>query len=307
MASDTLVFNEILPTPAGSDMGNRTGEYPGKSSAGNPFADRCNDLSGGGFRPGEHPEPELVRMDILDSRINCGYPMGADVEKEYRAIIDSHEQSPQTEADRKLALEGRTRMLEHYLAAGDSIKVLQTAIETAQLYPEAFSQSRFLKVAADSFLSMNPTFKEMLQNAPPEQIEMYKRMVAATPWELEWSQKASEMMRGFADKVRNPDTHEEGLNEYRRFIAQSEHVNPQDRGDRRMAGRARLELLAHLQRDGADSNEIRQLAVDTFRKYPEYVSHEWMTEVAQLNNFANDAAFVKAYIQAGGDPAALKA
>lgn len=270
------------------------------------FPERCEDTTPGP-KPGEQVSPEVAQMDLLDSRINCGFSMAPSVESDYKNLISEHEQSPQSEEDRKIALEARVRMLEHYMSAGDSIKVMQTGLETAQLYPEAFGEPRFSRVAANAFLQVNPEFKDLLKkNATPEQLEMYQDMARMTPKERAWSERTQQILKEFDEKVENPGTREAGLDEYRRFIANSEYMKPQDRGDRRSAEAGRIGLLGHMIKGGADSKDIVKLLTETITKYPELASAPPFVALINRTDAANDAAWMKAFVAAGGNPATLE-
>lgn len=249
---------------------------------------------------------ELAKMTALDDRVNIGFKMAPSVESEYRNLIASHEQQPQSQSDRDLAIAGRMRMLEHFNAAGDSPKVLQMATETARLYPEVFSQHRFDVIASNNFLTANPEFFELLKNATDEQKAVYQRAARKSDRDVEWLNATRGMMNHYDELMSNPETHDAGLREYWKLVNGSEHQKPQDRGDREVAGKARLRILDHMDKDGVDKAETMQVMIESMTRYPELLAQPRFMSIARNLDAGQNAAWVAAYRNAGGDLSKLQ-
>lgn len=280
-------------------------------------ADGGNNLTAGDVQvfsapPASRPDAdpmvkrELDLMSALDERVNPGHKMMAPVEAQYRSIITSHEQPPQSSSDKYVAIAGRMRMLEHFNAAGDNLNTLAMAIETAKRYPEVLDYSRFSKIAAANFVNVNPEFRKVLANASDDTRALYQRLGQPTPEESKAMSWADGQMIPIDRKFMDPDTRAEGVADYKEFIAGAEHQKPQDRADRKIAMAARMRLVDHMF-DSGDNGATTQAMTELLTKYPEMMVAPRFSAIAKDLGLVNDEAFMRVYRKAGGDVTKLQA
>jgi hypothetical protein len=106
---------------------------------------------------------DLETMNALDLKIPGG-KLPVDVEKEYKRIIDRHEQC-NSPTDRAVALSARIRLLEHQFNAKQREKCVESLTMLMQKYPELCQQMRILAIASEVHAADSEAFMSAYERA----------------------------------------------------------------------------------------------------------------------------------------------
>lgn len=258
-----------------------------------------------GFKADPAYKAELSRMDDLDSKVAFGQRIGADVEKQYRALIGSHEQEPQSEADKSLAIAGRMRMMDAFATSGDRTKLTEMAVETATKYPEVFNHRLFLSMTAGADLQTNPQFKALLDSASPDAKARFAGMSELRESEKKQVAEAVKKMDDLDEYMFDPARVQDGLNAYWNLV--DEHEGPrQTKADRNIASAGRMRIIDQMSSSGADPTTMLETMRASMNMYPELSGYRRFMAIAADAGAINNSGWMTAFTKNGGDVSKLK-
>lgn len=267
-----------------------------------PSAARSGD---GGFQSDPAYKAELAAMDNLDARVNFGQRMSLDVERPYRQLIASHEQDPQSEADKSLAIAGRMRMMDHFSSAGDRTKLTEMAVETATKYPEVFNHRMFLAMTAGADLQNRPPFKALLDQAPADARKRYAEMSELRPSEKEQIDAAVKQMDSIDQTMIDPTNFGDGIESYWSLVGEHEGVR-QTKADRRIAAIGRMRIVDQMFTTGADRESTLETMRTSMNMYPELAGYKHFMAIAADYGAADNAEWMAAFKNNGGNANILR-
>lgn len=258
-----------------------------------------------GFKADPTYKAELGRMDDLDAKVAFGQRMGADVERQYRALIGSHEQEPQSDADKSLAIAGRMRMMDAFANGGDRNKLAEMAVETATKYPEVFNSRLFLSMTAGADLQTNPQFKGLLNSASPEAQARFADMSQLREGEKKQVAEALGRMDEIDEVMFDPAKVQDGLDAYWNLVDEHEGTR-QSRADRHIASAGRMRIIDSMSSSGAAPATMLETMRASMNMYPELAGNRRFLALAADAGAVNNADWMAAFTKNGGDVGRLK-
>lgn len=239
-----------------------------------------------------------VQMGLLDERVNYGKPMGADVERDYRKLIDTFEPKDreQTSDERVAAIVGRTRMMTFFDAAGDRAKFADMAVDTASKYPSAFTDRNFSKMCANNDMQENPQFKKILDSDSTNR-DRFDQAAPLKRGEQARVDARIDEMQGFDVKMLGDRS--EAFKDYWNLI--DEHEKPgSTKADRQIASAARMRVIHHMN-DGRESpSAILDVMKDSMEKYPRLTNINQFVAIAAEAGATSDPAWMESFRNVGG-------